>query len=316
MSTRTIAKFFGFVILVSIAVVLITCDHARSGERERPAFDPASSPYTPPKIVGRIASSDVQESSGLAASKCQADVFWTHNDSGDGPYIFAINKAGDNLGTWKVAGAQNEDWEDIDEYKDAAGNCFIYIGEIGNNEGKRDRTLVYRIKEPKVGPESIGTSRKQPLATEPAESITVNYPSTRPNAETMMVHPVTGDIYIVTKRTDSPASIYKIASSFGSAQPAVKIGEIKVPSVPNGQLTGGDIAPDGQRLVLCDYVAGYELALPAGDGNFDDIWSQQPVKFDVGERKGGEAIAYSADGRSIFTTSEGKNSPIFEMDRK
>jgi len=313
MSTTTIAKISLFVICM---FAVAACKHVWSDDKERPLFDAAVSPYSPPRVVGRIASDEIRESSGLAASRCQPGVFWTHNDSGDGPFIFAFGQAGEALGTWRVTGADNKDWEDIDAIKDASGTCYLYIGEIGNNEGKREHTIVYRIKEPAAGQNSATSTRKDPLATEPAESVTVQYPVARPNAETLLVHPATGDIYILTKRTDAPSSIFKIVPSFGTEQTAVKVGEIKVPSVPNGQLTGGDIAPDGRRVVLCDYVAGYELTLPEGDANFDDVWAQQPVKFDVGERKGGEAIAYSPDGRAIFTTSEGKNSPIFEMDKK
>ncbi|MCA1589991.1 MAG: hypothetical protein LC734_06280 [Acidobacteria bacterium] len=92
--------------------------------------------------------------------------------------------------------------------------------------------------------------------------------------------------------------------------------EITVPSVPNGLLTGGDIAADGTRLVLCDYAAGYEYSLPSNTANFDDIWKQASVKFDLGTRKNGEAIAYSTDGNSIFATSEGKRQPIIRVDRK
>src|SRR5205823_7980777 len=97
---------------------------------------PASN-YNPPVVVGTIRSHDITESSGLAASKCQENVFWTHNDSGDDAFIFAINAAGDDLGTWKVPNATNYDWEDIAETKDSRGKCFLYIGEIGDNQRKR-----------------------------------------------------------------------------------------------------------------------------------------------------------------------------------
>ena len=83
-----------------------------------------------------------------------------------------------------------------------------------------------------------------------------------------------------------------------------------------GLLTGGDISPDGTRAALCDYLAGYELVLPKGDPNFDDIWKQTPTRFDIGQRETGESIAYSADGLEIFAGSEGKHSPIYEMRRK
>jgi hypothetical protein len=36
----------------------------------------------------------------------------------------------------------------------------------------------------------------------------------------------------------------------------------------------------------------------------------------MGGREQGEAVSYSADGNSIFATSEKKNSPIIEVKRK
>lgn len=316
---RTIAKISGFVILVlGIGLMLSACGRAWSSGREGPDFDRAQSPYAEPKPVGKIELADIIESSGLAASKCQPGVLWTHNDSGDDAFIYAIDEQGKDLGTWRVTGAENRDWEDIAEFKDAAGRCFIYIGEIGNNDGKRDRTLVYRVGEPQVTTESQGTNRKTALRTEPAESIRVDYPGVRENAETLLVHPTTGDIYIVSKRFNGPAAVYRVPPQFDSDQPvsAAKIADITVRSVPNGLLTGGDISPDGTRVVLCDYTAGYEFTLPPGDANFDDIWKQKPVKFDIGERESGESITYGPDGLQLFAGSEGKYSPIYEIQRK
>jgi hypothetical protein len=89
-----------------------------------------------------------------------------------------------------------------------------------------------------------------------------------------------------------------------------------VPAVPNGYLTGGDISPDGSRVVLCDYSAAYELILPAGAASFDSIWSQRPTPIDLGERMQGEAVSYAAEGRSIFATSEKKRPPLIQAKRK
>lgn len=316
---RTIAKFSAFVLLILGAVLILSaCGGAWSSGRGRPDFDRAQSPYAEPKTIGKIELADITESSGLAASKCQPGVLWTHNDSGDDAFIFAIDKSGKNLGTWRVTGAGNRDWEDIAEYRDASGQCFIYIGEIGNNDGKRDRTLVYRVAEPQVMPESQGTNRKTALQTEPAESVRVDYPGLRENAETLLVHPKTGDIYIVSKRYNGPAAVYRVPPQFGFEQAvtAAKIADITVPSVPNGLLTGGDISPDGTRVVLCDYTSGYEFTLPPGDPNFDAIWKQKPVKLDIGERESGESITYGPDGLQLFAGSEGKHSPIYEIQRK
>lgn len=276
------------------------------------------SPFEPAKTTGKIADDEINESSGIAASKCQPDVFWTHNDSGDDAFIFALDKTGARLGTWKVPNASKDDWEDIALHKDSAGKCFIYIGEIGDNQSKRDERAIYRVPEPRASAENATSTKKQPLTTERADVIKFVYPDSRHNAETLLVHPKSVDIYIVTKRVSGPAGVYRLRSDFGrsGAVKAEKVAELSVPAIPNGFLTGGDISPDGKRVVICDYSAAYEFTLPENAKSFDDIWSQTPESIDVGKRKTGEAVTYSPDGNSIILTSEGKNTPILEVMRR
>ena len=133
-----------------------------------------------------------------------------------------------------------------------------------------------------------------------------------------MVQPRTGDIHVVTKRISGPAGVYRLKPVFdnGTIQTAEKIAELSVPSIPNGLLTGGDISPDGKRMIICDYSAIYEYTLPVSATNFDEIWKQEPEVVDAGSRRQGEGICYSPDGNSLFATSEGKNSPVVRIDRK
>ena len=315
MSSKTIAKFSLFVIwlVVSAAIFSGCISHSQNLSRKN-----ASDLFQPPKVIGRLASPDITEASGIAFSKCQPDVFWTMNDSGDDAFIYAFNSAGANLGTWRVAGAKNNDWEDIAEFKDAKGQCFVYVADIGDNGGKRDFRTIYRVSEPLVSAESKDKTRTNALVTAPADSLTYSTDAMKMDSETLLVHPTTGDIYVLTKSRKDPAFVFKINPSFGSSdiQKAVRIAEIKVPSVPFGLLTGGDISPDGRRVVLCDYLDGYEMTLPARANSFDDIWKQQPVEIDLGDRDTGEAVGYGNDGNTIYATTEGKGAPIIELIRK
>src|SRR5205085_9394877 len=153
-----------------------------------PAADAPERPlFQKPMVTGTIQSKDIIESSGIAASKCQNGVFWTHNDSGDDAYIFAIDEKGNDLGTWRVTNADNDDWEDIAEYKDASGKCFIYLGDIGDNKTKRKERTVYRVPEPAVTEKSHDTDIKDSLSTDPATALNFNYPDGNHNAETLMV---------------------------------------------------------------------------------------------------------------------------------
>lgn len=312
---KIIAKICLFVIFALAASSLIGgCSSISSGT----GLTPAATSYGPPKVNGSITSADITESSGIAASKCQKNVLWTHNDSGDEAFVFAINTSGESLGTWKVPNAENIDWEDIAAYKDAKGKCFVYIGEIGDNKTKRAEHAIYRVPEPLVNRETSVSSRKEPLTTVDADVIRFTYPDYIQDAETLMVHPKTGYIYVVTKRVSGPAGIYRIKPEFNKTetQKAERIGELSVPAIPNGFLTGGDISSDGRRMIICDYTQAYEYVLPDGERDFEQIWKQLVEPIDLGKRKGGEAICYSIDASSIFATSEGKGSPLIEVRRK
>jgi hypothetical protein len=68
-------------------------------------------------------------------------------------------------------------------------------------------------------------------------------------------------------------------------------------------LTGGDSSSDGRRIVLRGYSSGREYALPAG-GNFEDIFNQAGTALSMPGGEQYEAVCYSSDGTSIFTTTE------------
>ena len=313
MSNKTITKFFGFVILmVALSLLSAACGEVRTSDGQLP--DTAR--YSVPKTTGRIKSGEVIESSGIAASRCQNDVFWTHNDSGNKAFIYAFNRTGENLGTWRVPNAENRDWEDLATWKDNSGRCFIFIGEIGDNDRIWPEHAVIRVSEPLAAGSGAIIMQSDSPATMPAETIRFVYPDGDHDAETLMVHPKSGDIFVVTKNESGPAHVYRVKNDFGgSGQQAVRVGEVSLPAVPNGLVTGGDISPDGQRVVVCDYRQAYEFELPELASNFDDIWKQKPHALDIGKRKTGEAICYSVDGTEIFATSEGKNPPIISVRR-
>jgi hypothetical protein len=271
-----------------------------------------SKDYGTAKVIGTIDSAEIAESSGIVASRCNENVLWTHNDSGDDALIFALNKSGKKLATYKVANAKNYDWEDIATSKETDGKCFLYIGEIGNNKRTKSEMTVYKIIEPKVSGEITNSTKKSPIATEQAESIKFKYPDGNYDSESLMIHPKTQDIYVLTKSLVGASVVFKV----GKKSIAEKVADVSVPAVPSGFLTGAEISPDGTRIIICDYFNAYEIVLSKNAKDFNEIWKQKPLVIELSERKQGEAICYSADGKSIIATSEKKNSPIIEVKRK
>lgn len=308
---------FGAICAIFSACLSISSNDAKSKNNTSAANSQKSADYKEPKVVGRIESGEISESSGLANSPCQTDVLWTLNDSGNDAFIFALDKTGKKLATFRVTGAKNTDWEDLAIRKEPAGECFLYIGEIGNNARARGEFTVYKVKEPMVSGET-DSSKKNPLPTDAAEAIKFEYPDLRHDAETLMIHPATGDIYVLSKRISGASAVYKLKAGFDATKTNTleKIADFTVPAIPNGLLTGGSISPDGKRVVVCDYFAAYEIVLPATAKNFDEIWKQKPQKIELGQREQGEAVAYAADGKAIYATSEEKNSPLIKVERK
>lgn len=324
MLKRNIPKIFVSVICFSAicaifsACLSISSNNSKSNDNTAAANRQQSPDYDNPKVVGTIDSAEISESSGLVNSPCQSQILWTHNDSGDNAFIFALDKTGKKLATFKIEGAKNIDWEDLAIRKEpATGECFLYIGEIGNNARSRSEFTVYKVKEPAVTG-ATDSSKKNPLSTEAAEAIKFEYPDFRHDAETLLVHPSTGDIYVLSKRMSGASAVYKLKAGFDLSKTNTleKITDFTVPAVPNGLLTGGSISPDGKRVVICDYFAAYEIVLPKSAKNFDEIWKQKPQKIELGQREQGEAIAYAADGKAIYATSEERDSPLIEVRRK
>jgi hypothetical protein len=259
-------------------------------------------------VTGKLENPRLTESSGIAASRRNPGLYWTQNDSGNPPEIFLIDRAGRDLGVWTVDGAANVDWEDIAVGPDQT----IYIGDIGDNQRSRQEVVVYRVPEP--------VAKAGGGATAKATALHFRYPDGPHDAEALLVQPRTGDIYIVTKAKEGDLDTLVFKAPATGSGILKRVGKLDLPpefdlAAVTGRITGGSISPDGKRVVLCDYVRAYEYVLPAGRV-FDDIWRQNPEVIDPGPRLQGESVTYSLDGESLLFTSEGKHSPVVEVDRK
>lgn len=292
---------------------------------------PDESWYAEPVLLTTLRDSRITESSGLAASSRNTGVFWTHNDSGDGPFIYAFDRSGTARGIWRVQGAQAIDWEDMAVGPGPdPGRSYLYLADFGDNRRSRPEVVVYRVPEPEVASAEPGSSDTTPQLTEPADAIRLHYAGHVPhNAEALLVHPATGDLYVVTKlagEADPETLVFRAQAPLGADGPTTlqRVGSIALPGIEwqlwfltlqrPAEVTGGDISPDGRRVILATYGSGFELTLPDG-APFDEIWRRRPDPVDIGDRAGGESVCYRRDGLAILSGSEGPNSPLYEIIR-
>ncbi|MEU4200958.1 hypothetical protein AB0B79_12910 [Streptomyces sp. NPDC039022] len=230
----------------------------------------------------------ITESSGLAASRAHPGVYWTHNDSDDGPYVYAVDgRTGRTVATVTLRGIGDpRDVEAISVGPD--GN--VYVGDIGDNLGGTWKHVwIYRFPEPKE-------LRDQ---TVDAAQLTVTYDEGPRDAEAMMVHPRTGRVYIASKKKSGGAALYEGPERL-SARGTNTFRRI---AGIDQWVTDGAFSPDGTRLLLRGYF-GAEMYRWEG-GRPKDIGS-----VGVPLQMQGESVTFTPDGRTLLFGSEGKGSRV------
>ncbi|WP_327414668.1 WD40 repeat domain-containing protein [Streptomyces sp. NBC_01233] len=232
----------------------------------------------------------IKESSGLAASRIHPGVYWTHNDSDDGPYVYAVDSAtGRTVARVTLTGiGKPRDVEAISLGPDGQ----LYVGDIGDNRnGTWDHVWIYRFPEPK----QLGD------VTVKATQFTVRYADGARNAETLMVHPVTGRVYIGSK-DESKGGLYE-----GPAELSADGSNVfrRVADMP--WVTDGAFSPDGNRLTLRGYFTArtypWKDGRPEGEGErVDAPWQGQA-----------ESVTYTPDGSTLMFGAEGEGSRVIAV---
>jgi hypothetical protein len=242
---------------------------------------------------------EVAETSGLAESRVRPGVFWTHNDSGGDPVLYAVNAAGQLLGTVRVTGAEAKDWEDIAVGPCPAGSC-IYIGDTGDNNGRRKDVEVYRVPEP----------APTAAATAPAERFKLRYPQEPRDSEALFVLP-DGTLYLVTKGRQQAVELFRAAAPLrpGTTSVLRRVSGLST-SEPGriNQVTGAAATQDGRLVAVRTYTGLYVFRtadLLSGDEPAAERVDLAPL-----DEPQGEAVEIRNDG-TVFLTSEspGKGDP-------
>jgi hypothetical protein len=258
---------------------------------------PAQEPHFGERVDrGRIEHPQLDEASGIAASRKNPGVLWSHNDSGDANRIFALNENGQHLGIFTIVGATSRDWEDIAVGPGPAdGESYLYIGDIGDNESHFDLKYIYRIPEPRV--DASGAPVDSALAG--VETIAFRYPDGNRDAETLMVDPLTKDIYIVSKR-ETNVRVYRAA--YPQSTTSVNILE-HIASLNFTLAVAGDISADGLEILIKTYANIYYWPrTPTQD--VPQALAEPPLAVPYEPEPQGEAVCWQADGGGYYTVSE------------
>ncbi len=190
----------------------------------------------------------VGETSGLLFHN---NKLWTHNDSGGEAKLYCIDTiSGEVIKTKNILGAKNIDWEDI-----AKDNTHAYIGDFGNNKGKRKDFTIYKIKLSDLDSDLTDIKcEKIHFTYDPDIYNKSNKPkdSDGTNFDCEALIAFEDNLYIFSKNWgDKQTYFYSIPKEIGSHIAALR-DTLKV----DGLICGADYCPISNSIVLIGYVYG------------------------------------------------------------
>ena len=209
------------------------------------------------RLLARMSDRHITESSGVVASRRYSNVFWTHNDGG-GPkkqVLYAIDREGDTRAAFPVTGATFRDWEDI--AIDDAGH--LYLGDIGNNDARRDTLTVHEIEEPDPATNTGSIS--------PKRGWKLKFPGAPFDCEGLFIWKDYG--YVISKVfNDARAQIFRFplrATNDPVTLELVAKTKIKSP------VTGADISADGKLLGLVSKGGAYVFRIDGDVARVNEV---------------------------------------------
>jgi hypothetical protein len=232
---------------------------------------------------------ELPEASGLAASKRNQNLFWSHNDSADA-VVYGVAADGAIAARVRLTGATIVDWEAVTTAECASGNC-LYVGDIGDNDRARRTVTIYRTAEPGTGD----------AATEPVTKIEARYPEGPQDAEALLA--TRESLYIVTKGEGTPVRVYRLPATAPAGVQTLQLVASLTPVAADKsfRITDAALSLDQRWLVLRsnDVLLFYDAkSLFAGAPT-------TPLSFDLRSlnEPQGEGVAWS-DSRTLFLAGE------------
>jgi hypothetical protein len=269
------------------------------------AAAPSVSAQSGPRVAlldtASLAAPRLVEGSGVAPSSRVPGIFWTHNDSGDQPFLYATDSAGHDLGRVRVTGGHARDWEDL-----ATGSCVVapgrclYVADIGDNAEHRPYVVLYRVPEP-VPPRGAADTLRTVAVL---DSIVLRYPDRPHNAEALAVT-ATGEILLVTKELFRLPTIFRARANGPATQELERVAVLPIrSSLAAGRLvTGAAVSPNDSLLVVRTYVSLHFFRLRR-NAPLVPLGGRGGVTIPFVEAQG-EAVTFEAADRLVLISERG-----------
>ena len=278
------------------------------------ACAPPSLPFS--RLAGLITSGELDEISGLAASRVHEDVLWAINDGGNPARLHAISRRGKVLARFEVRGVRNIDWEDLASFT-LDGKHYLLVADTGDNGGKRKDIVLQVFEEPATLEDAV---------LRPAWTIRARWPDGPRDCEAVAVDAAAGQVLLVSKKRNPPDLFALPLAKSRGVREARRIGRLA--GVPQAsaelrrndptlaklfpQVTAADLSPDGSTLAVLTYGSVLFYRRTPGE-NWSAAVARMPEAHDVPLIPQAEALAWSAGGAGLYATGEFKPAPLFYL---
>jgi hypothetical protein len=242
------------------------------------------------------------ELSGLTASRRHPGLFWAHNDSGHTPVLYALDAEGRVHAALSLY-VRAEDVEDVAVGPCAEGSC-VWLADIGDNGGSRAEVRLLRAAEP-------ANLEARALPVEVQRFVYEDGPR---DAESLVVEPGSGRLFVLTKELGSLGRLYVLEglgpTGVGRAR---YLTTLPATSFAQRAATAASLSPDGTRLLVRGYFGAWEWARP-GAKRLEDVVAGAGREVPAPSQPQAEAIAWLPDGSGYLLGSEGEDAPLYRVD--
>ncbi|GAB2513112.1 hypothetical protein [Lysobacter humi (ex Lee et al. 2017)] len=267
-------------------------------------------------VSGLMLDAQLGEISGIAVSPRHPETLWMHDDGGNPPRLFAIDRKGDRVATFRIEDVPKTDWEDLGGFR-RDGRNYLLLADTGDNGGLRRTLQLHVIPEP----ERLVNERLRP-----SWSIVFRWPDGPRDCEAIAVDERAGEVLLISKRRQPP-EVFRLPLEPAMEHPvtASRVGRLRMPAAlaPQGgtnqraplaaQVTGADISPDGRRLA----VLTYRYLLVYSRRSRED-WAtaiaRPPRMIALPWLPQAEAVSWDANGRHAYVTGEFVPAPLYRID--
>jgi len=269
------------------------------------------------RLAGLITSGELDEVSGLAASRRHDGVLWAINDGRNPARLFAITPRGRVLARFEVEGADNVDWEDLASF-DLDGRHYLLVADTGDNGGLRRDFALHVFEEP---------AQLRNGSLRPAWSIRARWADGPRDCEAATVDAAGGKVLLVSKKREPPELFaLPLADPRGEWREARRIGRLAGVPEADAELqrsdpklarlsqlvTAADLSPDGRTLAVLTYGSVLFYRRQPGQ-DWGEVVAGQPETPDVPLIPQAEALAWSRSGGGLHASGEFHPAPIFYL---